>query len=324
MHDYRTHTCGALRLDDVGKTVRLSGWVHVKRDHGNLLFIDLRDHYGLTQVVLDISSPLFPVAEGVSNESVIRVTGEVVARTEDTVNPKLPTGAVEVVAAEIEVLSVADPLPMPVNQDAGYPEDIRLRYRYLDLRRAEMQANIMLRAKVIQSIRLRMMEQGFTEFQTPILTASSPEGARDYLVPSRIHPGKFYALPQAPQQFKQLLMVAGFDRYFQIAPCFRDEDARADRSPGEFYQLDLEMSFVNQDDVFAALEPVLHGVFEEFAEGRTVAPAPFPRIPFAEAMEKYGSDKPDLRNPLIITDVTEAFRGSSFGLFAKGIGKSVV
>ena len=325
MHEYRTHTCGALRLDDVGGTVRLSGWVHVKRDHGNLLFIDLRDHYGLTQVVLDVSSPLFPVAEGLSNESVIRVTGEVVKRTGDTVNPKLPTGEVELVAAEIEVLSAADPLPMPVNQDAGYPEDIRLRHRYLDLRRAEMQANIMLRAKVIQSIRRRMIEQGFTEFQTPILTASSPEGARDYLVPSRIHPGRFYALPQAPQQFKQMLMIAGFDRYFQIAPCFRDEDARADRSPGEFYQLDFEMSFVTQDDVFAALEPVLHGVFEEFADGRTVSPAPFPRIPYAEAMEKYGTDKPDLRNPLILTDVTEAFRGSSFGLFAKAIeGGSVV
>ena len=285
MHEYRTHTCGALRLDDVGQSARLSGWVHVKRDHGNLLFIDLRDHYGLTQVVLDVSSPLFPLAEGLSNESVIRVTGKVVKRTEETVNPKLPTGEVELVADEIELLAAADPLPMPVNQDAGYPEDIRLRHRYLDLRREDMHANIMLRAKVIESIRRRMVEQGFTEFQTPILTASSPEGARDYLVPSRIHPGKFYALPQAPQQFKQLLMIAGFDRYFQIAPCFRDEDARADRSPGEFYQLDFEMSFVTQEDVFAAIEPVLHGVFEEFANGRTVSPAPFPRIPCAEAME---------------------------------------
>ncbi len=325
MHEYRTHTCGALRLDDVGQSARLSGWVHVKRDHGNLLFIDLRDHYGLTQVVLDVSSSLFPLAEGLSNESVIRVTGKVVRRTEETVNPKLPTGEVELVAEDIELLAAADPLPMPVNQDAGYPEEIRLRHRYLDLRREDMHANIMLRAKVIESIRRRMVEQGFTEFQTPILTASSPEGARDYLVPSRIHPGKFYALPQAPQQFKQLLMIAGFDRYFQIAPCFRDEDARADRSPGEFYQLDFEMSFVTQEDVFAAIEPVLHGVFEEFANGRTVSPAPFPRIPFAEAMEKYGSDKPDLRNPLIISDVTEAFRGSSFGLFAKNIeGGSVV
>ena len=320
MHEYRTHTCGALRLDDVGETVRLSGWVHVKRDHGNLLFIDLRDHYGLTQVVLDISSPLFAIAEAVSNESVIRVTGEVVRRTDDTVNAKLPTGQVEVVAAEIEVLAAADPLPMPVNQDAGYPEDIRLRHRYLDLRRAEMQANIMLRAQVIQSIRRRMVEQGFTEFQTPILTASSPEGARDYLVPSRVHPGKFYALPQAPQMFKQLLMVAGFDKYFQIAPCFRDEDARADRSPGEFYQLDFEMSFATQDDVFAAIEPVLHGVFEEFGGDRTVTPAPFPRIPYAEAILKYGSDKPDLRNPLLITDVTSHFEKSGFGLFEKIVG----
>ena len=325
MHQYRTHTCGALRPGDVGETVRLSGWVHRKRDHGNLMFIDLRDHYGLTQIVLDVSSPLFPVAEAVSNESVIRVTGAVVRRTDDTINPNLPTGEVELKAAEIEVLSTADPLPMPVNQDAGYPEEIRLRHRYLDLRREAMHANIMLRARVIQSIRSRMIEQGFTEFQTPILTASSPEGARDYLVPSRIHPGKFYALPQAPQQFKQLLMIAGFDRYFQIAPCFRDEDARADRSPGEFYQLDLEMSFVTQDDVFAAIEPVMHGLFEEFGGGRAVTDAPFPRIAYAEAMEKYGSDKPDLRNPLIIADVTEAFRGSTFGLFARGIeGGSVV
>ena len=325
MHEYRTHSCGALRLDDVGETVRLSGWVHRKRDHGNLLFIDLRDHYGLTQVVLDISSAIFPVAEAVSNESVIRVDGKVVRRTEDTVNAKIPTGEVEVQAAEIAVLSAAEQLPMPVNQDAGYPEDIRLRHRYLDLRREEMHANIMLRSHVIESIRRRMVEQGFTEFQTPILTASSPEGARDYLVPSRLHPGHFYALPQAPQQFKQLLMIAGFDRYFQIAPCFRDEDARADRSPGEFYQLDLEMSFVTQDDVFAAIEPVMQGVFEEFGGGRTVTPAPFPQIPYYQAMEKYGSDKPDLRNPLILADVTEAFRDSSFGLFAKGIqGGSVV
>ncbi len=325
MHEYRTHSCGALRLDDVGQAVRLSGWVHRKRDHGNLLFIDLRDHYGVTQVVLDISSPIFPVAEGLSNESVIRVDGKVVRRTEDTVNARIPTGEVEVQAAEIAVLSAAEPLPMPVNQDAGYPEDIRLRHRFLDLRREDMHANIMLRARVIQSIRNRMVEQGFTEFQTPILTASSPEGARDYLVPSRIHPGHFYALPQAPQQFKQLLMIAGFDRYFQIAPCFRDEDARADRSPGEFYQLDFEMSFVTQEDVFAAIEPVMQGVFEEFGGERSVTPAPFPRIPFAEAMAKYGSDKPDLRNPLILADVTEAFRGSTFGIFAKAIeGGAVV
>ena len=325
MHEYRTHSCGALRLDDVGQAVRLSGWVHRKRDHGNLLFIDLRDHYGITQVVLDVSSPIFPVAEGLSNESVIRVDGKVVRRTEDTVNPKLPTGEVEVQAAEIAVLSAAEPLPMPVNQDAGYPEDIRLRHRFLDLRREDMHANIMLRARVIESIRRRMNAQGFTEFQTPILTASSPEGARDYLVPSRIHPGRFYALPQAPQQFKQLLMIAGFDRYFQIAPCFRDEDARADRSPGEFYQLDFEMSFVTQEDVFAAIEPVMQGVFEEFGGGRAVTQAPFHRIPFAEAMAKYGSDKPDLRNPLVLSDVTEAFRGSTFGIFAKAIeGGAVV
>ncbi len=325
MHDYRTHTCGALRLDDVGQAVRLSGWVHRKRDHGNLMFVDLRDHYGITQVVLDVSSPIFPVAEALSNESVIRVDGTVVQRTADTVNPKLPTGEVEVQAAEIAVLSAAAALPMPVNQDAGYPEEIRLRHRFLDLRREDMHANIMLRARVIESIRRRMTEQGFTEFQTPILTASSPEGARDYLVPSRIHPGKFYALPQAPQQFKQLLMIAGFDRYFQIAPCFRDEDARADRSPGEFYQLDFEMSFVTQEDVFAALEPVMHGVFEEFGGGRSVTAPPFPRIPYHEAMAKYGSDKPDLRNPLVISDVTEAFRGSTFGIFAKAIeGGAVV
>ena len=325
MHDYRTHTCGALRPADVGQAVRLSGWVHRKRDHGNLLFVDLRDHYGITQVVLDISSPIFPIAEGLSDESVIRVDGTVVRRTEDTVNPKLPTGGVEVQAAEIAVLSAAEPLPMPVNQDAGYPEDIRLRHRFLDLRREDMHANIMLRARVIESIRRRMNAQGFTEFQTPILTASSPEGARDYLVPSRIHPGRFYALPQAPQQFKQLLMIAGFDRYFQIAPCFRDEDARADRSPGEFYQLDFEMSFVTQEDVFAAIEPVMQGVFEEFGGGRAVTQAPFPRIPFAEAMAKYGSDKPDLRNPLVLSDVTEAFRGSTFGIFAKAIeGGAVV
>jgi len=325
MHEYRTHTCGALRLDDAGQTVRLAGWVHRKRDHGNLMFIDLRDHYGVTQVVLDISSPIFPVAEAVSNESVVRVDGKVVRRTEDTVNPKLPTGEIEVQAAEITVLSAAAPLPMPVNQDAGYPEEIRLRHRFLDLRREDVHANIMLRARVIESIRRRMTDQGFTEFQTPILTASSPEGARDYLVPSRIHPGKFYALPQAPQQFKQLLMIAGFDRYFQIAPCFRDEDARADRSPGEFYQLDFEMSFVTQEDVFAAIEPVMHGVFEEFGSGRAVTAPPFPRIPYAEAMAKYGSDKPDLRNPLEISDVTEAFRGSTFGIFAKAIeGGAVV
>jgi len=317
MHAYRTHTCGQIRLNDAGQTVRLAGWVHRKRDHGSLLFVDLRDHTGLTQCVIDSSEALFETVERLSNESVISVTGEVVKRTEETVNPNLPTGAVEVVIRAIEVLSRADQLPMPVNQDANYPEDIRLKYRFLDLRREEMHRNIMLRSKVISSIRQRMNNQGFTEFQTPILTASSPEGARDFLVPSRLHPGQFYALPQAPQQFKQLIMIAGFDRYFQIAPCFRDEDARADRSPGEFYQLDFEMAFVTQEDVFAAIEPVLHGVFEEFADGRSVSALPFARIPYKESMLKYGSDKPDLRNPIVIADVSEAFRGSDFKIFAR-------
>ncbi|MEX6722912.1 aspartate--tRNA ligase [Parapedomonas caeni] len=317
MHAYRSHTCGALRDTHVGETVRLSGWVHRKRDHGNLLFIDLRDHYGLTQVVVDVDSSAFKVAEGLRSESVIRVDGKVVARTGDTINDNLPTGRIEVKAEVVEVLSAAADLPMPVFGDSEYPEDIRLRYRFLDLRRERLHENIVLRSQVISSLRRRMIDQGFMEFQTPILTASSPEGARDFLVPSRIHPGKFYALPQAPQMFKQLLMVAGFDRYFQIAPCFRDEDARADRSPGEFYQLDFEMSFVTQDDVFAAIEPVLAGVFEEFSKGRAVTPPPFPRIPYKESMLKYGNDKPDLRNPLIITDVTEVFRGGGFGLFAK-------
>ena len=317
MHAYRTHTCGQIRLNDAGQTVRLAGWVHRKRDHGNLLFVDLRDHTGLTQCVIDSSEALFETVERLSNESVISVTGEVVKRTEETVNPNLPTGAVEVVIRAIEVLSRADQLPMPVNQDANYPEDIRLKYRFLDLRREQMHRNIMLRSKVISSIRQRMNNQGFTEFQTPILTASSPEGARDFLVPSRLHPGQFYALPQAPQQFKQLIMIAGFDRYFQIAPCFRDEDARADRSPGEFYQLDFEMAFVTQEDVFAAIEPVLHGVFEEFADGRSVSALPFARIPYKESMLKYGSDKPDLRNPIVIADVSEAFRGSDFKIFAR-------
>ncbi|MPY74498.1 MAG: aspartate--tRNA ligase [Alphaproteobacteria bacterium] len=325
MHQYRTHTCGELRVEHAGAPVRLSGWVHRTRDHGNLMFVDLRDHYGVTQCVVDISSPVFAQIENVGNESVITVTGKVSRRTADTVNPNIPTGAVELRLEAVAVQSVAAPLPMPVNQDAGYPEDIRLRYRFLDLRREELHRNIMLRAQVIASIRRRMIEAGFTEFQTPILTSSSPEGARDFLVPSRLHPGKFYALPQAPQQFKQLLMIAGFDRYFQIAPCFRDEDARADRSPGEFYQLDFEMSFVTQEDVFNALEPVIAGVFEEFANGRSVTKPPFPRIPHDEAMLKYGSDKPDLRNPLVITDVTEAFRGSNFGIFARAIeGGSVV
>ncbi len=316
MHAYRSHTCGALRLADAGQTARLSGWVHRKRDHGQLLFIDLRDHYGVTQCVIDISSPLFAAADALRLETVVTVTGKVTARSADTVNPNLATGEVELVIAELQVQSAAEPLPFPVNSEAETAEDLRLTYRYLDLRRERMHANIMLRANVIASIRRRMQAQGFTEFQTPILTADSPEGARPYVVPSRLHPGEFYALPQAPQQFKQLLMVAGFDRYFQIAPCFRDEASRADRAPGEFYQLDLEMSFVTQEDVFAAVEPVLFGVFEEFGGGRPVSPMPFRRIPYAEAMLNYASDKPDLRNPLVIRDVTEHFRGSGFRVFA--------
>jgi aspartyl-tRNA synthetase len=319
MHAYRSHTCGQLRLADAGQTVRLSGWVHRKRDHGNLLFVDLRDHYGITQCVLDTSSPLFKQVEGVRLESVVTITGRVVKRSAETINPKLPTGEIELRIDEYKLQSASEMLPLQVNSDEDSGEDIRLTYRFLDLRRERIHRNIMLRSNVIASIRRRMVEIGFTEFQTPILTSSSPEGARDYLVPSRIHPGKFYALPQAPQQFKQLLMIAGFDRYFQIAPCFRDEDARADRSPGEFYQLDFEMSYVTQEDVFAALEPVLHGVFEEFKGDRRVSPRPFPRIPFDEAMLKYGSDKPDLRNPLTITDVSDIFRGSGFGIFAKSV-----
>ena len=319
MHPYRTHSCGELRLSHAGAQARLSGWVHRKRDHGQLLFVDLRDHFGVTQCVVDVSSPLFPEFEALKPESVVTVTGPVVERDAETVNPKLPTGQVELKVEEMALQAAAALLPLQVNAEEDAGEETRLRYRYLDLRRERMQRRIVLRSQVIAAIRRRMIEQGFTEFQTPILTASSPEGARDYLVPSRLHPGKFYALPQAPQMFKQLLMVAGFDRYFQIAPCFRDEDARADRSPGEFYQLDFEMSFVTQDDVFAAIEPVLAGVFEEFAEGRSVSPPPFRRIPFDEAMLKYGSDKPDLRNPIEIADVTEAFRGGGFGIFAKAI-----
>jgi len=317
MHAYRTHDCSQLRASDADTRVRLSGWVHRKRDHGGVLFVDLRDNYGLTQIVAKAGSEPLRILDGLRAESVVTITGEVVAREGGAVNPNLATGDIEIVADEVTVQSAAAELPLPVAGEADYPEDIRLRYRYLDLRRERIHNNILLRSKVIASIRQRMIDQGFTEFQTPILTASSPEGARDYLVPSRVHPGKFYALPQAPQMFKQLIMVAGFDRYFQIAPCFRDEDARADRSPGEFYQLDLEMSFVTQDDVFAALEPVLGGVFEEFAGGKSVTPAPFPRIPYAEAMLKYGSDKPDLRNPIEITDVSDHFRDSGFGLFAK-------
>src|SRR5829696_9102467 len=315
MHRYRTHTCGALRESDVGKSVRLSGWCHRIRDHGGLLFIDLRDHYGLTQVVADPDSPAFQAAEQLRAEWVIRVDGTVRKRPEGTENPDLPTGAVEVFVTEIEVLGPAGELPMPVFGEQEYPEETRLTYRFLDLRRERLHQNIMKRGAIIDSLRRRMKEQGFFEFQTPILTASSPEGARDFLVPSRLHPGKFYALPQAPQQFKQLIMVSGFDRYFQIAPCFRDEDARADRSPGEFYQLDLEMSFVTQDDVFAAVEPVMRGVFEEFAQGKPVTPR-FPLVPYADALRLYGTDKPDLRNPIEMQNVSEAFRGSGFKIFA--------
>src|SRR5215470_391432 len=315
MHRYRTHTCGALREGDSGANVRLSGWCHRVRDHGGLLFIDPRDHYGLTQIVADPDSPAFKAAEQVRSEWVVKVDGLVRRRPAGTENPDLPTGAVEVFAKDIEFLGPAGELPMPVFGDHDYPEETRLKYRFLDLRREHLHRNVMKRGAIIDSLRRRMKEQGFFEFQTPILTASSPEGARDFLVPSRIHPGKFYALPQAPQQFKQLTMISGFDRYFQIAPCFRDEDARADRSPGEFYQLDLEMSFVTQDDVFAAVEPVMRGTFEEFANGKPVTQK-FPLIPFAEAMRKYGSDKPDLRNPIEMQDVSDAFRGSGFKIFA--------
>jgi len=327
---YRTHTCGQLRSQQVGQEARLSGWVQRKRDHGNLLFIDLRDHYGVTQVVVDVSSPVFKTAEAVRTESVITVTGKVVAREKSTVNPKLATGEVELDAADMVVQSMAEPLPIPVYQENDTtPEELRLKYRFLDLRKDKLHKNIVLRSQVIASLRRRMIEQGFTEFQTPILTADSPEGARSYLVPSRLHPGKFYALPQAPQMFKQLLMVSGFDRYFQIAPCFRDEDARADRAPGEFYQLDFEMSFVTQEDVFAAIEPVLHGVFDEFAgfasvPKRKVTPFPFPRIPYAEALLTYGTDKPDLRNPLRIYDAGEVFAGSDFKVFAGIVAKGGV
>jgi aspartyl-tRNA synthetase len=310
MHRYRTHTCGALRDSDIGKEVRLSGWCHRIRDHGGLLFIDLRDHYGVTQVVADPDSSAFKEAEKLRSEWVIRIDGKVRRRPAGTENPELPTGAIEVYISAIEVLGPAGELPMPVFGEQDYPEEIRLKYRFLDLRREHLHRNIMTRGAVIDSIRRRMKEQGFFEFQTPILTASSPEGARDYLVPSRLHPGKFYALPQAPQQFKQLVMISGFDRYFQIAPCFRDEDARADRSPGEFYQLDLEMSFVTQQDVFDAVEPVMRGVFEEFSGGKPVTQK-FPLIPYKEAMLRYGSDKPDLRNPLAIADVTEEFNEGS-------------
>ncbi len=328
-HAYRTHHCAELTAAHAGHTVRLSGWIHRKRDHGGVLFIDLRDHYGLTQLVAAAGSPHLEMLDRLRLESVVTIDGEVVDRAPGTANPNLPTGAIEVRVRGVTAQSEAAELPLPVAADTDYPEDIRLKYRFLDLRRERIHRNIMLRSKVIASLRQRMIGQGFTEFQTPILTASSPEGARDFLVPSRLHPGKFYALPQAPQMFKQLLMVAGFDRYFQIAPCFRDEDARADRSPGEFYQLDFEMSFVTQEDVFAAIEPVLGGLFEEFAHWNreapwAVTPTPFPRIPYAEAMLSYGSDKPDLRNPLRIADVSGHFRQSGFGLFERIVGSGGV
>jgi aspartyl-tRNA synthetase len=321
MHRYRTHTCEALRKSHAGSEVRLSGWVHRVRDHGGVLFIDLRDHYGITQIVADPDSPAFAAAEKVRGEWVIRVDGRAKERDPSAVNPNLPTGEIEIFATEIEVLSKAEELPLPVFGEPDYPEDIRLRYRFLDLRRETMHRNIMTRQRVISSMRRRMADAGFNEFQTPILTASSPEGARDFLVPSRLHPGKFYALPQAPQMYKQLLMVAGFDRYFQIAPCFRDEDPRADRFYGEFYQLDVEMSFVTQDDILGTMEPVLRGVFEEFAGGRPVTPS-FPRIPYDEAISKYGSDKPDLRNPIIMQDVSQHFAGSGFKVFANILASS--
>jgi aspartyl-tRNA synthetase len=320
-HTYRTHTCAQLNTTHVGSTVKLSGWVHRKRDHGNLLFIDLRDHYGITQLVATEGGAHFAALTDVKLESVITISGKVVARAPETINKELATGGIEVAVESYTLESAADPLPLQVNSDREQPEETRLKYRFLDLRREKLHRNIMLRSQVIASLRRRMIEQGFNEFQTPILTASSPEGARDYLVPSRIHPGKFYALPQAPQQFKQLLMVSGFDRYFQIAPCFRDEDGRADRSPGEFYQLDIEMSFVTQEDVFAAIEPVLAGVFEEFGDKKIIraADGTFPRITYREAMLKYGSDKPDLRNPILLSDTTEVWRGSGFGIFNKVI-----
>mgnify|MGYP000038270882 CR=1 FL=1 len=333
MHAYRSHTCGELRKSNVGETVKLSGWVHRKREHANALFIDLRDHYGISQVVVYPTASFYEDLKRCTSESVITVTGELLERDAEAINAEIPTGEVELRADEAIIESAAAPLPLPVFGEQDYPEEIRLKHRYLDLRRETLHANMILRAEVIASIRRRMVEQGFTEYQTPILTASSPEGARDFLVPSRLHPGEFYALPQAPQQFKQLLMVSGFDRYFQIAACFRDEDARADRSPGEFYQLDIEMSFVTQEDVFQSIEPVMHGVFAEFADwqgkGRKIPEGPFPRIPYAEAMAKYGSDKPDLRNPIELVDVTDFFADDSktgFSIFAKiikGGGKVV-
>jgi aspartyl-tRNA synthetase len=323
MHPYRTHNCGELRAEHVDQTVRISGWVFRKRDHGQLLFIDLRDHYGLTQVVIYPDRAFFDECQRVRSESVIIVTGKVVARSDDTINESLPTGRIEVMAESVTIESLADPLPFQIAVEDDGPEETRLKYRFLDLRRDHLHKNILLRSQIIASLRRRMIGHGFTEFQTPILTSSSPEGARDYLVPSRVHPGKFYALPQAPQQFKQLLMVAGFDRYFQIAPCFRDEDARADRSPGEFYQLDMEMSFVTQDDVFAVVEDVIHGIFGEFSKLKLDKP-PFVRIPYATAMEKYGTDKPDLRIPIEMQDVSDIFRASKFNAFRSVVEKGGV
>ncbi len=317
MHRYRSHTCGQLRDTDAGSKTRLSGWCHRIRDHGGVLFVDLRDHYGMTQCVVDPDSPAFATAEKLRSEWVVRMDGDVRIRPTGTENADMPTGQIEIYVREIEVLGPAAELPLPVFGDIDYPEETRLKYRFLDLRRERLHKNIMLRGQVVDAMRAKMKAQGFNEFQTPILTASSPEGARDFLVPSRLHPGKFYALPQAPQQYKQLLMMAGFDRYFQIAPCFRDEDPRADRLPGEFYQLDLEMSFVEQEDIFAAVEPVVGGIFRDFGEGKAVTPSPWPRIPYAESMAKYGSDKPDLRNPLVMQDVSEHFRGSNFKVFAR-------
>ena len=316
MHAYRTHSCAALTRDSVGETVRLSGWVHRVRDHGGVLFIDLRDHYGVTQVLCDPDSAVFAEVEKVRSEWCIRVDGVVKARDPELINPKLPTGEIEVYIRDIAVLGAAEELPLQVFGDQDYPEDTRLRYRYLDLRREQMQRNMTLRSDVVAAMRRRMWDQGFREYQTPIITASSPEGARDFLVPSRLHPGRFYALPQAPQLFKQLIMVSGFDRYFQIAPCFRDEDPRADRSPTDFYQLDMEMSFVEQQDVFDTIQPVIQGIFEEFGGGKTVDTV-WPQISYADAAKWYGTDKPDLRNPIKMQDTSEHFRGSGFAIFAK-------
>ena len=320
MNEYRSHKCNELTIKDVDSEVYLSGWVNRKRDHGGLLFIDLRDHYGLTQLVFDPDSNAFGEAEKISAESVIKVSGRVVKRTDETINANLPTGEIEIYVEEIDILSKSEELPLPVFGEPDYHEDIRLKYRFLDLRRETLHKNIVMRSKIIQSIRKRMIEKDFLEFQTPIMTASSPEGARDFLIPSRVHPGNFYALPQAPQQFKQILMASGFDNYFQIAPCFRDEDARADRSPGEFYQLDIEMSFVNQEDVFEVVEPILRDLFKEFSSNKTVTES-FPKIPYLESMSKYGTDKPDLRNPIEMSDVTEIFIDSGFKIFAESIKK---